>query len=230
MGFADLSPFAPEATGGLRSALSIAKALSPAVVAGLVHGPTAAYHVEYERVNRDLARLARIAADMLAALGHRAAAGPVTVRAVDDATLGTPLPHKSVATRAGLGWIGHSALLVTREHGPAVRLASVLTDAPLPAARPVERSRCGTCRRCVEACPAGAVSGRAWTAGLPRERFFDARACRATASRLAAAQGIDVTICGICIRACPWTERWMRRAGEPARSGPGDPGASEAGR
>ena len=217
VGFADLSPFPAEATAGVLAAVSIAKALDPRVVAGLRDGPTAEYHAEYERVNAALAGLSRLAAGMLEARGHRALVAPVTVRAVDDGALATPLPHKSVATRAGLGWIGHSALLVTREHGPAVRLARVLTDAPLPSARPIERSRCGACRRCADACPAGAISGRPWTPGLPRERFFDARACRNEASRRAAARGLDATICGICIHACPWTERFVRRAAGAVR-------------
>ena len=48
----------------------------------------------------------------------------------------TPLPHKTVATRTGLGWIGKNCLLVTKEYGSAVRLSSLLTDAPLPAGTP----------------------------------------------------------------------------------------------
>jgi epoxyqueuosine reductase QueG len=212
VGFADVSPFPAEARRGLPCALSIATALDAGVVAGLEHGPTGAYHAEYVRVNGVLERLARLATNLLAAGGHRASFGPVTVRATGSDTAAASLPHKTVATRAGLGWIGHSALLVTREHGPTVRLTSVFTDAPLACEKPIVRSRCGTCRRCVDACPATAISGRPWRAGLARERFYDAAACREKASALAAARGIDVTICGICIRACPWTQRFLRRA------------------
>ena len=43
----------------------------------------------------------------------------------------TVMPHKTVAVHAGLGWIGKSALFVTEKYGSAVRLTSVLTDAPL---------------------------------------------------------------------------------------------------
>jgi epoxyqueuosine reductase QueG len=117
----------------------------------------------------------------------------------------TPLPHKTVATRAGLGWIGHSALLVTPGFGKAVRLTSVLTDAPFACAEPVDRSRCGTCHACVDACPAAAIKGVSWSAGIARERIVDVLACQPKASALAKAQGIDATICGICLLACPWT-------------------------
>jgi len=55
--------------------------------------------------------------------------------------------NATVANRAGLGWIGHSAILVTPAFGKAVRLASVLTDAPFICAEPVLESRCGRCRR-----------------------------------------------------------------------------------
>jgi epoxyqueuosine reductase len=211
VGFADLAALPAEATRGYRHAVSIARALDPGVVAGLHHGPTLAYHAEYDRANAELARLAERAASMLHARGYDAHFGPATVRAVSPGADRNSLPHKTVATRAGLGWIGHSALLVTREYGPAVRLVSVLTDAPLRGALPVDQSRCGRCRRCAEACPAHAISGRPWSVGVPRESFYAVLACRETASRLAAAQGIDATICGICIAVCPFTRRYLRR-------------------
>ena len=46
--------------------------------------------------------------------------------------------------------------------------------------------------------------------------MVDVAACKETASALASRQGIDVTICGICVRACPWTRRYVKRAGVPA--------------
>ena len=213
VGFADLKPLPEQATGGLTSAISVGIALNPEVVAGLAAGPTTRYHAEYERVNGALAQATALAADMLRERGFVATDGPATVRTADGGRDTTPLPHKTVATRAGLGWIGHCALLVTPAFGPALRISSVLTNAPLAHAVPIERSQCGTCRRCVDACPAGAVAGRSWTAGMPRDHIFDAAACRKKASELATAQGIEETICGICIFACPWTQRYLRRSG-----------------
>jgi len=219
VGIADLGPLPAEVTRGLSTGIAIGRALDPRVVAELEDGPTPAYHAEYRRANEELARLAEEAAGLLRERGHRAEYGPPTARAVAPGADTAPLPHKTVATRAGLGWIGHSALLVTPAFGCALRLASVLTDAPLEAARPVSRSSCGTCRRCAEACPAAAISGRPWAPGLPREAFYDADACRRKATSLAASRGIDVTICGICIRACPFTQRYLRRAGVEPRAG-----------
>ena len=72
------------------------------------------------------------------------------------------LPHKTIATKAGLGWIGKSALFTTKEYGSALRLSSVLTDAPLNIGKPVLKSRCGKSTECMAACPGGAISGKEW--------------------------------------------------------------------
>jgi epoxyqueuosine reductase QueG len=47
---------------------------------------------------------------------------------------------------------------------------------------------------------------------MPRDQLFDVDACREKATELSAAQGIDGTICGICILACPFTQRYLRRS------------------
>lgn len=219
VGFADLTALPAEVRAGFPRAVSIAVGLDPAVVADLSCGPTVAYHAEYDRVNELLARLAQSTVAALEARGHAARAGAVTVKVVDGDGA-TDLPHKTVATRAGLGWIGNCALLVTPELGAAVRLASVLTDAPLTCGEAVDQSRCGSCVSCAEACPAGAVTGTPWHAGLDRHALLDVAACKGKASALAAAQGIDVTICGVCINACPWTQRYLQRADRRRRPQP----------
>jgi epoxyqueuosine reductase QueG len=122
----------------------------------------------------------------------------------------TVLPHKTVATRAGIGWIGKSALLVTREYGSMIRLSSILTDAPLYFAEPIDDSACGGCTVCTKACPADAISGKRWQAGVAREDFFDALKCRKTASeRAELGFGGGAIICGKCIVVCPYTQRYL---------------------
>ena len=66
---------------------------------------------------------------------------------------------------------------------------------------------------CTNACPAGAVSGRAWELGLHREAIFDAEKCRDTA-RARAMQGFgeEITICGKCIEVCPYTRRHIDKS------------------
>ena len=151
-------------------------------------------------------------AEFLRARGHRALPLSATVETLDKATLATPLPHKTTARLAGLGWIGKCALLITRSHGSAVRYNTVLTDAPLPAGMPADVSECGPCTACVDACPAGALLSRAWQPGMKREELLDALACCNDAQRRAAAFGMDNVICGICIAACPHTKRYVARS------------------
>ena len=134
---------------------------------------------------------------------NRAIATPATRYKVDWETLTAPFPHKTAATRAGLGWVGKSALLVTPDLGPALRLNTVLTDAPLVAGDPITQSRCGDCRACVEACPAGAIKGEHWYTGRPRSELLDAHACNQTCRGRAAARGIELGRCGICMAVCP---------------------------
>ena len=205
---ADLGSLPAEVRQGLPLGVSVGVALSPSIVAGNADGPTRQYAAEYERVNALLNRLGKDAAVLLRRRGFRAVAVRATVDKLDLQTLATALPHKTVATRAGLGWIGKCALLVTESHGSAVRYNTVLTDAPLPMGIPVEASRCGQCKACVEACPAGAPSGRDWQPHLQRASFFDAFACCRKAQERAGKIDSLYTICGICIAVCPHTRRY----------------------
>lgn len=219
VGFADLCELYPEVRYHLPRGISIAVALDPHIVADIATGPTREYCNEYNRVNQQLNELAAFAAQYLADQRYRVKAIESTVAYVDPDTCSAPFQHKTVATRAGLGWIGKGALLITREYGSAVRFASVLTDAPLPVGQPINRSLCGDCRACVEACPGGAVRGVNWQVGMFRDELYDAFACRQTALRLAGLIGVNRTICGVCINACPYTRKYIVRAMAGAEAG-----------
>ena len=211
VGFADLRGLPEDGREGLPFGISVGVALDPGIIAQISDGPTSGYKEEYERVNARLDSLGQMAAKLLVGNGFTAAFHPST-DGYDLVSLSRPLPHKTVATRAGLGWIGKSALLVTREFGPALRLTSILTDAELPAGRPVDASQCGKCADCVYKCPAHAPSGKTWQAGMKREAFFDAFACEKNARAMMLARvGIDYPICGMCIAACPWARRYLER-------------------
>ena len=86
--------------------------------------------------------------------------------------------HKAAATCAGLGWVGRHGLLNHPQYGPRVAWATLVTNAPLILAEPVTESACGTCRQCVEACPAGAISGRPWRRDDGMVSLVDADSCR----------------------------------------------------
>jgi epoxyqueuosine reductase len=212
VGFADLKEIDTEARDGFPFGISIAIALNPQIMSDIKEGPTAEYHAEYKKLNEILDNLGQATEQWLIDKGYKAKARPATF-SEDKATLTAKLPHKTVATRAGLGWIGKCALLVTKRYGSAIRLTTVLTDAPIAAGQPVNISLCGHCIHCVDACPAHAHTGENWQPGIPREALYDAFKCRETARALSMKSfGELVSICGLCIVACPWTKKYLERA------------------
>ena len=209
VGYTDVSDLAYEVTASLKNAVSIAVPLNPSVINEISKGPTTTYHQEYNRANNLLADLCGHAVNILITEGHKAVALEPTIKVVDLTKIDAHLPHKTVATKAALGWIGKSALLITKTYGAAIRLASVLTDTGLDTAEPIEQSMCGDCRDCVDHCPAKAIKGNNWQPGASRDSIYDAFACCETASKLAKKIGIQSTICGICINVCPWTQKYI---------------------
>jgi epoxyqueuosine reductase QueG len=110
-----------------------------------------------------------------------------------------------VATRAGLGWIGKTDLLISKDFGPRLRLVSLLLkQKPECESMPVDKSRCGKCTVCVEKCPARAANGKLWNVHVHRDDFFDARKCREKCGELAMERlHVSVRICGMCVAVCP---------------------------
>ena len=203
-GIARNDPALPAAPA-LPTAISLLACFDPAEFEGMEAAPTEAYYRGYCRVNALLnAAVAELAGALLAA-GYVAEAIPATVPeeqydTIEDWCQVPVFPHKTAATQAGLGWIGKTALFLSPDYGPRVRLATVFTDLVLPPGEPVTASRCGSCRRCIDACPAGAGRDVLWMAGLPREALYDCRACELETWKYEDLGGV----CGLCIVACPW--------------------------
>ncbi len=109
----------------------------------------------------------------------------------------TPLPHKTIALMAGLGWIGKHNLLVTQEFGSAISMCTVLTDAPFKTIlHPQPKSRCGNCQVCVNVCTNRALKGINREPGMEREEIIDVKKC---------------TPCIKCLVFCPWTQKYIKR-------------------
>jgi epoxyqueuosine reductase QueG len=163
------------------------------------------YTEVYEGTNRKLDQIAASVADRLRTAGATALAVCAS-RRIDQERLCGLFSHKMAAHLAGLGWIGRSCLLVTREAGPRVRWTTVLTNAWLPpTAGPVEQA-CGECRRCVAACPAAAFTGEPFRVEEPRDVRFDARKCESYAIKMGQYMGCRV-LCGLCVAVCPHGKR-----------------------
>jgi len=142
--------------------------------------------------------------------GFQAHAHSATKSKLEGKHFSTLLPHKTVAIKAGLGWIGKCALLVTKKFGSAIRLTTVLTDADLPVADSVQKSLCDDCLECVKFCPCGAPKGNSWQPGMAREDFFDANACYLQTRKWMKERDLNKHICGICIAVCPWTKKYVK--------------------
>lgn len=110
-----------------------------------------------------------------------------------------PLLEKAWAVEAGLGWVGRNTLLIHPTLGSYLMLGTILTDAELP---PDARylGNCGSCRRCIEACPTGA---------LGEDGMLDAGRCISRRTIEDCAPGQEGELhgwifgCDLCQRACP---------------------------
>lgn len=127
-----------------------------------------------------------------------------------------PVMERAFAARAGIGWYGKNANILTEQHGSFVLLAEILTTLELPADPALARS-CGSCRLCVMACPTGAIGP---------EHSIDSRKCISyltiehrgpIARELRSLMGAWVFGCDICQDVCPPT---MERYLEPTERGP----------
>jgi len=200
VGFADLESLLSKRFAGLTGGISIAMRLSDPIVDELITGPTKLYAYHYHALNRYLDHLAIEVMQLLRPSGYRFFPIPSS-QVIDRKRHAGHVSHKMLATGAGLGWIGKSALLVTPDVGPRIRFVSILTDAPLPVGVPIEESQCEDCQVCVEACPVGAIKGVNWSINVNRSMLLDANRCAAFTRKNNEKYGAHV--CGVCVRACP---------------------------
>ena len=125
-----------------------------------------------------------------------------------------PVLEREWARRAGLGWNGRHTLTIHPRRGSYFFLAEIICDLPLTYDDPI-RDHCGTCRRCIEACPTEAIS--------PEGYFLDAAKCISYLTielRDAIPDGFRQQMdnwmfgCDVCQDVCPWN-RFARRHEEP---------------
>lgn len=155
-----------------KTGISVAVSLPKNVIIDLQEAPTQEYYNLYHSLNSKLNEIVMAGEEFLKKEGFEAYAQTTDrVKVSQDKT--TPLPHKTVATKAGLGWIGKNCLLVTPQYGSAVRISSLLTNASLECDEPINQSRCGACSLCVKKCPAQALKGTLWNTNTPREELID---------------------------------------------------------
>jgi len=185
-------------------AISMAVRLSDPIIDGIREDdPTEIYAHHYRTVNALLDDVAVRVANYCQAKGHGSLPIPAS-QTVDQRRLLGSISHKAIAVLAGLGWLGKSLLVVTRQFGPRIRLVSVLTTLPMATGRPL-KNQCGDCLICAEACPAGAIKGISFEYLPPtREAAVDVTACNERLTRIANDPRYGSGVRGICIKVCPW--------------------------
>ncbi|MBR0338726.1 MAG: tRNA epoxyqueuosine(34) reductase QueG, partial [Alistipes sp.] len=115
-----------------------------------------------------------------------------------------PIFEKRYAVEAGLGWIGRQSLLITPDYGSFVLLGEVVTSAECDLYdTPLESVGCGECRRCIEACPNGAI----------QERHIDTTRCISCATIERRGEGEQCPLhgwifgCDECQSVCPYNRK-----------------------
>jgi epoxyqueuosine reductase len=215
-GFADLNGLVDKNFGMFTYGISIGRRLDDKIIDQLAEGPTMDYYHYYNLVNAELSGLSeKIQEDLFDAGVDSMLVAPTVSQGEEGyekymETLTVDLSHKMVATRAGLGWIGKTDLLISKAFGPRLRLTSILLNQnPGIDSVPVNKSKCGSCEVCVIKCPAHAANGKLWQVGVFRDEFFDARSCREKCGELARKRlNVDERICGLCVHVCPVGKRY----------------------
>lgn len=184
-------------------AIVMALAYPRQVVNQLAEGPTHTYLYYYNVLNRVLDEAALSLANRLQALGYDSFPIPASQRVGEDRLSGI-FSHRLAGQLAGLGWIGRSASLIHPDLGPRLRLVTVLTDCLLETDSPMD-NRCGACRACVEACPAGALTGVSFEENKNLEPRFHGQRCDEYLLKVRSSFGKRV--CGRCLAVCPYGKK-----------------------
>ena len=187
-------------------AISIALQLPVAVFEQIADRPTPIYKSVYQTANLILDQIAFRTAMTLQNDGFHSLPIPAS-QVLDKKNWYGAISHKAVARMAGLGWQGKNLLLITPQYGSRVRLVTILTKAPLVVDGPV-KNRCGKCTMCRDACLAQAIKGINTKTHYKNrnEAMYFSRCVEKVVGEFAKIPEVEVPICGICIKACPFGE------------------------
>ncbi len=132
-----------------------------------------------------------------------------------------PIMERDLAYKAGLGWFGKNSMMIHPKHGSFFFIGEIVTSLQLESQNPTIPDRCGTCTRCIDACPTDAI--------IPGERVLNASQCISylTIEKKGVPEesqrrkiGEWFFGCDICQTVCPWNEKpfQFKKNPEPQQS------------
>ena len=197
--FVDISDLSPEATRGFPTAIVFGLPL-PADFIGTVNDNLPIRYNMFDVLEERMKRVADFVAAYLKHEGYEAISQSdeeqLKHNSYKEELFRSQLPHKTIALRAGLGWIGKNDLCNTYDYGCAISMCSLLTNAPLETVKyDPPAPRCGKCTICKDICPTNAISGTLWRPGIDRNDLIDPKKC---------------ILCLKCMAACPFTKAKLK--------------------
>lgn len=199
----------PEPIGKMTHGISIVCPLSKAIIEEVadVKYPTHSYFHHYRTVNFFLDQC-------MLEIGLTIQDGGYEYMAV-GASQSIPTPdspkgfhgrfsHKQGACLGGGGYIGSSGLFLHKDHGPRVRLGTILTNMPAVATNPPPaiNTTCNGCFICVKSCPGKALKGKIYTTGMEDFSLVDPEKCSQHMKSTYKMIGRGA-VCGVCMAVCP---------------------------
>jgi epoxyqueuosine reductase len=123
------------------------------------------------------------------------------------ATDSKPVLERDLASRAGLGWFGKNTCLINRRHGSLFLIGEILTSLELEKKLEVSADFCGTCTRCLEICPTGALEAPRKLNANKCISYLTIESPTAPPEPLRAALGDWFFGCDLCQTVCPWNQK-----------------------
>jgi epoxyqueuosine reductase len=143
---------------------------------------------------------------------ERETGGPVSGRPYVDTG---PVLERDLGRLAGLGWFGKNTMLINQQRGSFFFIGALFVDLVLDADPPFASEHCGTCRRCIDACPTGAIVEDGVLDATKCISYFTIEQRGAIPVEYRSRLGDVLFGCDICQDVCPWNVRFASEPHDP---------------
>jgi epoxyqueuosine reductase len=125
-----------------------------------------------------------------------------------------PILDRAWAKKSGLGWVGKNTMLINKQAGSYFFLAEMIVDVALEYDSTIYKDYCGTCNKCVEACPTQAINGDKTMDGSKCISYFTIELKNEIPAEMQNQWNDWMFGCDICQEVCPWN-RFAKQNNEP---------------